>query len=366
MPQLNARICLSMIVKNEAPVICRCLESLRPLIDASLVVGTGSSDGTQGIVREAMNGIPGDLYERPWLDFAHNRSEALQLAKGRGDYVFVIDADETLEWPEHFVLPTLTADAYSLTLHYGDLSYHRVCLLRDALPWRYRSVLHEYLEAEGHQSTEHVQGPVVRVRAEGARSRNPRKFHHDAAVLERALHDEPNNTRYQFYLAQSYRDAGESALALQHYRKSIGMGGWDEEIWYAQFQVACLLERTSAEPGAITQAYLAAYQLRPTRAEALVELARYHRLRNKFALALLYARPAAELKLPSDRLFLDAACYAWRALDELSIAAWWTKTLGGAAAASKRLLREARNPESERSRIQANAKFYRGAGYSID
>ena len=41
-------------------------------------------------------GIHGELHERPWRDFGHNRSEALTLAQGRGDYIWVIDADDIL------------------------------------------------------------------------------------------------------------------------------------------------------------------------------------------------------------------------------------------------------------------------------
>ena len=81
-------ICLNMIVKNEAHVIERCLASARPLIDAWCIVDTGSSDGTQGTIRALMAGIPGTLHERPWKNFGHNRTEALQLAHAQGcDYL---------------------------------------------------------------------------------------------------------------------------------------------------------------------------------------------------------------------------------------------------------------------------------------
>ena len=101
------KICLSMIVKNEASVIRRCLESVRPLIDYWIIVDTGSVDGTQDIIREFFQDIPGELHERPWVDFAHNRSEALALARNHGDYSLIIDADDVLELPPGFRLPFL-------------------------------------------------------------------------------------------------------------------------------------------------------------------------------------------------------------------------------------------------------------------
>jgi glycosyltransferase involved in cell wall biosynthesis len=65
--------CLNMIVKNEARVIRRCLDSARPIIDFWVIVDTGSTDGTQEAIRRHLDGLPGELIERPWVDFAHNR-----------------------------------------------------------------------------------------------------------------------------------------------------------------------------------------------------------------------------------------------------------------------------------------------------
>ena len=74
-------LCLNMIVKNEAAVIARCLASVRPIIDYWVIVDTGSTDGTQDAIRAFLADLPGELHERPWRDFAHNRTEALDLAR---------------------------------------------------------------------------------------------------------------------------------------------------------------------------------------------------------------------------------------------------------------------------------------------
>src|SRR5262245_25158942 len=128
MPPQRSTVCLNMIVKNEAPVIRRCLGSVLPLIDSWVIVDTGSTDGTQDIIREYLRQLPGELHERPWKHFAHNRSEALALARDRADpadYIMVIDADEVLEIAPEFVMPPLTEDSYTVQVHYGGCTYLR-------------------------------------------------------------------------------------------------------------------------------------------------------------------------------------------------------------------------------------------------
>jgi glycosyltransferase involved in cell wall biosynthesis len=41
-----------MIVKNEAKAIRRCLDSVLPHIHSWVIMDTGSTDGTQNIIRE--------------------------------------------------------------------------------------------------------------------------------------------------------------------------------------------------------------------------------------------------------------------------------------------------------------------------
>jgi hypothetical protein len=75
-----------MIVKNEAHVLARCLDSVKPFVTAWVIVDTGSTDATQDLVRSCMRGIPGELHERPWKDFGHNRTEAIVLARGKAEH----------------------------------------------------------------------------------------------------------------------------------------------------------------------------------------------------------------------------------------------------------------------------------------
>ena len=356
------RICLSMIVKNETAVIERCLRSVRPYIHAWAIADTGSSDGTQELVRRTMQGLPGELIERPWVDFSTNRNQALELARRYGDYALIIDADEVLEADSDFVWSTLDAPGYLLELVYGDTRYRRVALPRLDTYWVWRGVLHEALNSPHAAQVQFLRGLRIRVFTDGARSRlsQQEKFSRDADVLRSALAKEPDNARYAFYLAQSLRDAGQTLDSIAAYQARVAMQGWAEEVYFSKLQVAVLKERVGATPAEIMQAYLEAYDFRPTRAEAPCEFARYCRLQNRYFVARDFARVAVAIKQPDDVLFLDRTVYDWRARDELAVALYYTNERKESERLCRELLDDPNLPEKERPRIRRNLEFANG------
>ena len=353
-------ICLNMIVKNEAHVIRRCLDSVRPFIDRWVIVDTGSTDGTQDIIRAHLADIPGELHERPWRNFGHNRTEALELARDQADFLLFIDADEVLRAEEGYTWPALTGDAYFLHVEYAGKVYSRGALVSTRRAWRWAGVIHEYLTSTPAAEFVQLEWPHIVVMHDGARAHDPKTYEKDAAILERALIDEPQNARYAFYLAQSYRDAGQPAKARDAYRRRVAMGGWDEEVWYSLYEIGRMSELLAAPAGEVQAAYLAAYQFRPRRAEPLYQLARYHRERKEYALAYLFARQAAAIPRPADILFVDDEVYRWRSLDELSVAASWTGDMTVGRAAIEQLVAEGNVPASDWPRVEANLHFYQG------
>ncbi len=197
------KICLNMIVKDEASVIERCLASVKPVIDHWVIVDTGSTDGTQDIIRRFMTDIPGELHERLWRNFGDNRTEALELARDHGDYLLFIDADEQLRVDTSFDPAQLKEDAYSLATFFGNLIYDRVNLVKSQLPWKWCGVLHEYLDAGRPVQQPRIQGLGILVTPDGARSHDPKKFEKDAALLEEALQSEPHNAAIGSILAKA-------------------------------------------------------------------------------------------------------------------------------------------------------------------
>jgi glycosyltransferase involved in cell wall biosynthesis len=358
-PERPMRICLNMIVKNEAHVIERCLRSVRPYIDSWAIIDTGSTDGTQDVIRAALADLPGELIERPWVDFSHNRNEALQFAHRHGDYALIIDADDVFEANADFAWGTLGAPGYMLEIVHSEAgAWWRIALMRLGLDWRWEGVIHEVPNsqhlAEAWESKLH--GARIRIVGGGARSRQSaeQKYAHDIDVLRRALVDLPNNPRYTFYLAQTLRDSGQLHEALEVYRQRVEIGGWFEEVYYAKLQVAGLLERTEAGYADVVAAYLDAFDYRPQRAEAPCELARYLRMKERYAAAFAFARIACTIERPGDLLLVDLGVYVWRARDELAVALFYLGSYAMSANVWEELLADARLPPEERERIRTN------------
>lgn len=277
-------ICLNMIVKDEKEVIERCLNSVKGIIDYWVIVDTGSKDGTQEIIKKTLKDIPGKLYERPWVNFGHNRTEALGLAKGKGDYLLFIDADEQLVFSRSLDKSKLEGKLYMATLRCEGMDSKRALFVSNRIPGlKYVGILHECLEGINDKEAVLLDEVVIDNKQDGNRSKDPAKYAKDAQMLEEALKNEPLNSRYVFYLAQCYLSAGEQTLALKNYEKRVAMGTKEKaETYWSLLMIGEIQERLKYPPEDIIDSYCKAYQYLPTQAEPLLRLASYFLSRKNY------------------------------------------------------------------------------------
>lgn len=291
-------ICLSMICKNEENYIREALRSARPYITSYSITDTGSTDNTRAIIREEMAGIPGKIhyYDEPFR-WDKARTRAVNNAKKpEVDWVLLLDADERISGKLPDVLdPSIV---YEATVKYGSIEYTRPNLLSAKYVWKYTGITHEYLSTtELTPPPIFHSGLIIQTVPERA-NKTPEKCAVDAMLLEQGLKEEPDNSRYQFYLAQSYKDSLQNEKALEAYRKRAEMGGWTEEVYISLLRVAQLSEGLTTFNN-VVDAYKAAHAYRPQRAgETMRNLARY---------CLWWANGTAYPE--GERLFVDPSCY---------------------------------------------------------
>lgn len=353
-------ICLNMIVKNEKDVIERCLASVLPIIDYWVIVDTGSTDGTQKIIKDFMaaHKVSGELHERVWKNFSHNRNEALELAKGKGDYIFFIDADEYMVFDPNFKLPPLDKDYYYMTMFCYGTEFGKMQLICNHLDWKWVGVLHEVLEVSPTRSRgADISNVKTIYTTEGARSKDALKFQKDAEILEAGLKEEPNNARYYFYLAQSYRNARNFPAAIQNYQKRVDMGGWAEEVFISLLEIAKLQEELKEPKETVIKSYVKAFSYRPSRSEALYHLANYYRGLDDFKSAYKIAQIGTSIPPSKDLLFVEKWAEIWGLPLELSVSAYWIGHYQECKDIAEKLLKTPDLPEDIITLVNSNLAF---------
>ena len=223
-------VCLNMIVKDEAKVIERCLRSVLPHINSWCIVDTGSSDRTKEIIVKTLAGLPGALYERPWVDFATNRNEAwgLALQHHRPESLMFIDADEELEIDGLIPRP-MRQDAYLIDVAYQNRMDPRFWMVRSDYPNRWLGIVHEDIEAHG--SIAKMTQAIIISHEDGARSEDrSKKLNGDLRLLLEALTTNPKDSRSWYYLGATYAAARDFEQARRALGIRAQMGGDPREV----------------------------------------------------------------------------------------------------------------------------------------
>lgn len=360
---------LCMIVKNEAHVIERALDSAKGLIDYVLIEDTGSEDGTQDVIRQWLdrNNLPGQVIDEPWQSFAYNRTHALEAMRRvkHVDYVLVFDADDTIRWDgkaEAVKRRLLTADSFTIDIHQNDLLYRRYQICSNRKAFIFRGVVHEFMHTFEKATNEHFEGIQIWMIGGGARFRDPDTYRHDAEKFEEALRnldprEEELRPRYLFYLAQSYRASGQKEKALETYGRRVKLGGWIEETFIAQLAIGRLKEELQHPFPEIMAAYQQCFMTLPHRQEPLYYATKFCRAHGFFAEGYSIAKRGIGLPIPKGQLlYVELPICEWGLMDEFSVCANFTGHYVEAFLAAEYILRVAGDSlgKEDRERVEKN------------
>jgi len=216
---------LCLIVKNEAENLPVALNHCR-LFTKTLVVDTGSTDGTQDIAR----GMGADVVDFEWCDdFAQARN--VWLDHIHTGWIFWLDADDSITESAVQRVLEVAANAESDVLGYvleyeypnGYVCDH-IRLFRADRNIRWRGRIHEHLDfrASGH-------GRLLRSGAKVFHEGFPtydsealeRRAQRNNRLLELELRDDPTNAIIYQYIAMDHQAHGRHKAAIRWFRDCL-------------------------------------------------------------------------------------------------------------------------------------------------
>jgi glycosyltransferase involved in cell wall biosynthesis len=373
--------CLVMIVRDEAPVIQRCLKSVSNIATSYLICDTGSTDNTIELIKEFMasKNIPGEVITHEWKNFGYNKSYLLERAQADNmcrdaKYLFWLDADEVyVTDPNNYTSYPTKEDAvklyefmeqqsdsiFHLKTHFGGLRYWRWNLIRNDRTYRWLSPVHEYLVSEPGTGTVYIDFMCLLARKEGNSARDPARYDKDAMMFEEYLKEKgvENCAREVFYLAQTYESSSRSdgpALVKKYYDLRITMlNGYYQERYISALRMA----RRSENQEKLTYLFTA-IEICPHRLEAYYELIKYYEKSN-MDLAFRYGLMGLDYRVPvADDLFAEGEIYDWKYDLDFSLVACYSNHHKEAYEAGKSLLERKTYPPHLETLLKNNQNFY--------
>ncbi len=284
----SKKIFLNMIVKNESRIIERLLSSVVKIISGCIITDTGSSDNTKEVIINfcKQNNIYCEIKDAEFINFEHARNTSLKYAQESlvpFDYILLLDADHQLIIHDSFNIESLTMPVYSINQGTSNFFYSNIRLIKKDIYAKYIGCTHEYL----HHESEIGQLSTLFINDINDGGCKNDKFERDINLLIKGIENEPHNTRYYFYLANSYKDTAQYEKAASTYEKVLELNGWSQEKYYSCHKLfECCSQIGNIEKGLyyLTTSYL--YD--DERSECMYELVKYYCAKKMDLLAMKY------------------------------------------------------------------------------
>ena len=206
----------------------------------------------------------------------------------------------------------LEKDYYTAKMIGKNITFQRILLVKNDPLWKWEGVLHESLSHPHFTDGSFLEGVInLYNHVPGNRSSQKDKWIKDIEILEKALLKEPENTRYVFYLAQTYAVNGDLEKALKHYLRRVEMGEKNskEEMFWALYCVGCLQSDLKMPHELVIDSLLKAFDYDGSRAESLYRLADELQRMESYILAYLIIQEATLLSFPKKALKVQHAIY---------------------------------------------------------
>lgn len=305
----SPRVSLCMIVRDERQNLSECLRGVAGLFDETVVVDTGSADGTPELARQ----LGARVFDFAWRDdFGAARSEAIRRATG--NWIMWLDADDRLDGANRAGLQELlhhlngTPACYRMfTRSLSDKSWDEPQLLSHIRLFRNHPQAH--WEGRIHEQIL----PVLRGLDYDVRSSDvvidhvgytdslvfQRKLRRNLRLLRLSFAENPNDALVLFYLGTTYKWMSQLDMALSYLNRSLQLADYSQD-WVRKLYVelartlACLGSRNEAVEvcGRGLRQYPDDPELTMLQADLFIELQQFEEARQLLSRAL--AAPAQQ------------------------------------------------------------------------
>lgn len=367
-------LCLVMILKDEAHTISKTLLSVMPAIDRYSILDTGSTDGTQDLIRDVMKGVSGVVHEGEFTNFAETRNRSLDLAGLDSTFILNLDADDVLVGAKRLRefltgVKNLKDEGYNLEIRTQSQSWSTARLFRASARWRYVGAVHELLLPPGADSypadMRRITGVAIEHVIEGesvGTERTKKRWTRDLKLLTEELERNPKNSRAAFYRGRTLQDLatlGEDVVALnlqafKAYEVRAKMEGFREEV-FLSYLYGARCARVAGLPFAqCVSLWHRAIDHSPGRIEPYADLVAEHSKLDEHGLVVLYARRALDFLGTVDRGGLFVEDYDYFINHHLGWHAWYTGAQDHAVgkAAAKRACDLPQAAEADRANLR--------------
>ncbi len=221
-------ISLCMIVKNEEKFIEQCLSSVISIVSEIIIVDTGSTDKTL-LLAEPFHP---KIYKYNWdNDFGSARNYS--LAQATGDWILVLDADESIYNEDleklNSIIQTTKYNGIGLKFHNfieenSEENYNThigVRVFRNHY-FYYKGCIHEQLTSIHDETPYNIQTTDIRVRHYGYLKSNAgeKKHNRNVPIIQKLLDENPNDSFQLFNMGNEYMSQGDYSKALEYFEKS--------------------------------------------------------------------------------------------------------------------------------------------------
>lgn len=292
-------ISLCMIVKDEEDVICRCLESVKDVVDEIVIVDTGSKDKTKEIVSKYTDKI----YDFEWIDdFSAARNFSFE--KSSKDYILWLDADEFLNEENKekliFLKSSIGTDIDVISLqtymcmdenNHPKVIGRRHRIVKRERNFKWNGFLHEYIQVCGTAYDSSIY--IIHDKIKSSDGRNLRIYKNN---IEKG--NELNDRDLYYYGKELYCNRlWEEAIDIL--KKFVEKNGWKEDIIDALSKIGQCYE-CKKESLEARKYFYKTFEYGDPRGEILYNIASSFENEHKYTQAIKWYEIVLNLDIPDD------------------------------------------------------------------